>query len=90
METSSQHRQEDQARLSTDHRSTDERSAASLLRHGSVLSLLTLVSRVLGLLREMTKASFLGTTALSDAFSVAFMLPNLFRRLFAEGTGWAA
>jgi putative peptidoglycan lipid II flippase len=34
----------------------------------------------------MTKARFLGTTALSDAFSVAFLLPNLFRRLFAEGS----
>jgi putative peptidoglycan lipid II flippase len=61
-------------------------TSAALLRHGSMLSLLTLVSRVLGLLREMTKASFLGTSALSDAFSVAFMLPNLFRRLFAEGS----
>ena len=56
------------------------------MRHGSTLSFLTLISRVLGLLREMTKASLLGTTALSDAFSVAFMLPNLFRRLFAEGS----
>jgi len=65
-------------------------SPASLLRHGSFLSLLTLVSRVLGLLREMTKASLLGTSALSDAFSVAFMLPNLFRRLFAEGSVSAA
>jgi putative peptidoglycan lipid II flippase len=34
----------------------------------------------------MTKASLLGTSALSDAFSVAFMVPNLFRRLFAEGS----
>ena len=34
----------------------------------------------------MTKASLLGTTALSDAFSVAFLIPNLFRRLFAEGS----
>ena len=41
---------------------------------------------MLGLLREMTKAAFLGTSALSDAFSVAFMIPNLFRRLFAEGS----
>ncbi|MDR2518192.1 MAG: murein biosynthesis integral membrane protein MurJ [Spirochaetaceae bacterium] len=57
-----------------------------LVRHGSVLSLLTLASRVLGLFREMVKASFLGTTALSDAFSVAFLIPNLFRRLFAEGS----
>jgi putative peptidoglycan lipid II flippase len=34
----------------------------------------------------MTKAALLGTSALSDAFSVAFMIPNLFRRLFAEGS----
>ncbi|GHT84710.1 putative lipid II flippase MurJ [Spirochaetia bacterium] len=61
-------------------------SSRSLLRHGSALSLLTLGSRILGLLREMTKASLLGTSALSDAFSVAFMIPNLFRRLFAEGS----
>ncbi|MDR1256969.1 MAG: murein biosynthesis integral membrane protein MurJ [Spirochaetaceae bacterium] len=62
----------------------------SLLRSGSALSLLTLVSRVLGLLREMTKAALLGTSALSDAFSVAFLIPNLFRRLFAEGSISAA
>ncbi len=60
--------------------------AKSLLKSGSRLSALTLVSRVLGLVREMTKATFLGTTALSDAFSVAFMIPNLLRRLFAEGS----
>ncbi|MDR1467838.1 MAG: murein biosynthesis integral membrane protein MurJ [Spirochaetaceae bacterium] len=61
-------------------------SRDSLLRHGSSLGLLTLASRVLGLAREMTKAALLGTSALSDAFSVAFMIPNLFRRLFAEGS----
>jgi len=61
-------------------------SSMSLIRHGTVLSLLTLLSRLLGLVREMTKARFLGTSALSDAFSVAFLLPNLFRRLFAEGS----
>jgi len=61
-------------------------TAKSLVRHGSTLSLLTLISRILGLLREMVKARFLGTTALSDAFSVAFLLPNLFRRLCAEGS----
>ena len=62
------------------------KTAASLVRHSSILSLLTMISRILGLLREMTKARFLGTSALSDAFSVAFLLPNLFRRLFAEGS----
>jgi putative peptidoglycan lipid II flippase len=66
--------------------SASESQAKTLVRHGSALSLLTLVSRVLGLVREMTKARFLGTSALSDAFSVAFMIPNLFRRLFAEGS----
>ncbi|GMO64767.1 MAG: murein biosynthesis integral membrane protein MurJ [Treponemataceae bacterium] len=59
---------------------------ASIASKGVRLSLLTLASRILGLLREMTKASFLGTSALADAFSVAFMIPNLFRRLFAENS----
>ena len=58
----------------------------SLLKHGSVLSLLTFGSRILGLVREMVKAAYLGTTALSDSFTVAFMIPNLLRRLFAEGS----
>ncbi|MDR0539138.1 MAG: murein biosynthesis integral membrane protein MurJ [Spirochaetaceae bacterium] len=61
-------------------------SSKSLLRHGAILSFLTLLSRITGLAREMTKAALLGTGALSDAFSVAFLVPNLFRRLFAEGS----
>jgi putative peptidoglycan lipid II flippase len=64
----------------------DAKDGRSLLSHGTTLSLLTMASRVLGLLREMTKARFLGTSALADAFSVAFLIPNLFRRLFAEGS----
>ena len=58
----------------------------SLLAAGMQLSLLTLVSRVLGLVREATKAAFLGTSYLADAFGIAFMIPNLFRRLFAENS----
>jgi len=61
-------------------------NGSSLLKHGSILSLLTFGSRILGLVREMVKAAYLGTTALSDAFTVAFMVPNLLRRLFAEGS----
>jgi len=72
--------------LSEENSRLTENSGRALIRHGSVLSLLTLASRVLGLAREMTKAALLGTSALSDAFSVAFMIPNLFRRLFAEGS----
>ena len=47
---------------------------------------MTLVSRVLGLVREMTKARFLGTSSLADAFGIAFLIPNLLRRLFAENS----
>ncbi len=45
----------------------------------------TLLSRVTGLLREMIMAAMLGASAYSDAFFVAFRLPNLLRRIFAEG-----
>lgn len=58
----------------------------SLLSSGLKLSIMTLISRILGLVREMTKASFLGTSRLADAFGVAFMIPNLLRRLFAENS----
>lgn len=58
----------------------------SLAKKGLSLSVLTLASRILGLLREMTKAKFLGTSFLSDAFGIAFQVPNFFRRLFAENS----
>ena len=45
----------------------------------------TLVSRITGFARDMILANFLGAGAVSDAFFVAFKLPNLFRSLFAEG-----
>lgn len=61
-----------------------EKQKKSIVKSGLVLSLMTFASRIMGLLREMTKASFLGTSMHADAFSTAFMIPNLFRRLFAE------
>lgn len=57
----------------------------SLLRSASVVSLFTLASRVTGLVRELLIATAFGASALTDAFNVAFRIPNLFRRLFAEG-----
>ena len=57
----------------------------SLLRSASVVSLFTLASRVTGLARELLIAALFGASALTDAFNVAFRIPNLFRRLFAEG-----
>ena len=59
--------------------------AVSLLKAASTVSLLTLVSRVTGLARDLIMASMFGANALTDAFNVAFRIPNLFRRLFAEG-----
>ena len=57
----------------------------SLLKAASTVSLLTLASRVTGLARDLIMASMFGASALTDAFNVAFRIPNLFRRLFAEG-----
>lgn len=58
----------------------------SIIKSGLILSLMTFASRIMGLIREMTKAAFLGTSAYADAFGIAFMIPNLFRRLFAENS----
>ncbi len=59
--------------------------AVSLLKSASTVSLWTLASRITGLVRELLIASAFGASALTDAFNVAFRIPNLFRRLFAEG-----
>ncbi|RZL00899.1 MAG: murein biosynthesis integral membrane protein MurJ [Rubrivivax sp.] len=57
----------------------------SLLKSASIVSLLTLASRITGLVRELLIASAFGASATTDAFNVAFRIPNLLRRLFAEG-----
>ena len=62
----------------------------NLLSSASVFSFYTLISRVLGYLRDILIAFFLGASIYADAFFVAFRLPNTFRRLFAEGTFNAA
>ena len=62
----------------------------NLLSSTSVFGFYTLLSRVLGYLRDILIAIFLGTSIYADAFFVAFRLPNTFRRLFAEGTFNAA
>ena len=55
------------------------------LRSVFSVGLLTLLSRVLGLLREAVRAYFLGTGKFADAFQLAFQIPNMFRSLVAEG-----
>lgn len=57
-----------------------------LSRSAFVFSSMTLISRLVGFLRDMVIAHIFGATASTDAFYVAFKIPNLFRRLFAEGS----
>ena len=56
-----------------------------LLRSSLVVSSMTMISRVLGLVRDVCLAVMLGAAGNADAFFVAFKIPNFFRRLFAEG-----
>ncbi len=60
------------------------------LKHIGVVSLLTVVSRVLGLVRDQLGAAIFGASILNSAFLTAFRLPNLFRRLLGEGSLTAA
>lgn len=57
-----------------------------LLRSTAVVSALTMVSRVLGFVRDVVLARVFGVSGATDAFFVAFRIPNLLRRLFAEGS----
>ena len=57
----------------------------NLLKATGTIGGLTLVSRVLGFARDMIAARLLGASHTNDAFNLAFLLPNIFRRLFAEG-----
>jgi len=57
----------------------------NLLKAASTVSLLTLASRVTGLVREQLIAASFGASGFTDAYNVAFRIPNLLRRLFAEG-----
>jgi len=62
----------------------------SFVGHAKLIGGLTLVSRVTGLLREIVAGHYLGTGLVASAFTVAFTIPNLFRKLFGEGALSAA
>ena len=62
----------------------------NLIKSTGTFSFFTIISRLLGYLRDILIAIFLGTGVFADAFFVAFRIPNTFRRLFAEGTFNAA
>lgn len=63
---------------------------SQLLKSSSAMGAATMLSRVLGLVREIVYAGFMGTSWVADAFNLAFAVPNLFRRLLGEGALTAA
>ena len=62
----------------------------NLIKSTGAFSFFTIISRLLGYLRDILIAVFLGAGPFADAFFVAFRIPNTFRRLFSEGTFNAA
>ncbi|MDF2182336.1 murein biosynthesis integral membrane protein MurJ [Neptuniibacter sp. CAU 1671] len=58
---------------------------AGLLRSSAVVGLMTMLSRIMGLARDVVVAGYFGAGSSADAFFVAFKIPNFLRRLFAEG-----
>ena len=62
----------------------------NLIKSTGSFSLFTIISRLLGYIRDILIAVFLGTGPFADAFFIAFRIPNTFRRLFSEGTFNAA
>lgn len=62
----------------------------SFIAHTRIISALTLVSRMFGLVRDAVLGRVFGLSTVFDAFTLAFMVPNLFRRLFGEGALSAA
>jgi len=62
----------------------------NLIKSTGTFSFFTIISRLLGYMRDILIAVFLGAGPLADAFFVAFRIPNTFRRLFSEGTFNAA
>ncbi len=57
-----------------------------ILKSASIITLVTIVSRILGYVRDQRIALLLGTTPAADAYVLAYRIPNLFRRLVAEGS----
>ncbi len=69
---------------------TLSQEAGRVARATGLLGGLTVVSRILGLLRDVAQAAILGTGMAADAFTLAFIIPNILRRLFGESTVSAA
>ena len=63
---------------------------SQMLKSSGAMGVATLASRVLGMVREMAYARFMGDGWVAGAFTLAFTIPNLFRRLLGEGALTAA
>lgn len=72
-------------RTTDDPKAVEGKGQPSLLASVATVGSFTMISRVLGFVRDMMMAALLGAGPIADAFFVAFKLPNFLRRLFAEG-----
>src|SRR5882762_7339451 len=63
---------------------------SQMLKSSAAMAVATMTSRLLGMVREMVYAAFMGNTWVASAFTLAFQVPNLFRRLLGEGALTAA
>ncbi len=70
---------------SDEQTASDKKASGGLLRSSLVVGIMTMLSRVMGLVRDIIIAVYFGSQAEADAFFVAFKIPNFLRRLFAEG-----
>src|ERR1035437_314969 len=66
------------------------RAVSQMLKSSGAMAAATLLSRVLGMVREIVYAWFMGDSKVAGAFLFAFQIPNLFRRLLGEGALTAA
>ncbi|MEM9418655.1 MAG: murein biosynthesis integral membrane protein MurJ [Planctomycetota bacterium] len=74
----------------SEHGGWDAGGGGGFVGHAALVSALTLVSRMLGLVRDAVLAAVFGASMVLDAFLIGFIVPNLFRRLFGEGALTAA
>ena len=77
-------------RLSAASLAPESGSSSRLARSAASAAAATITSRILGVVRELVIANFFGATGMTDAYQVAFRIPNLLRDLFAEGAMSAA
>ena len=63
-----------------------KKTSNSIIKSSSHFGITTLISRITGFLRDVLFANYFGASASTDAFFIAFKIPNFFRRLFGEGS----